>query len=610
MMRRPSSRVWRIGSTSLLLALPLIIAIYMDLARDVDPANPESKARFIRPAITWAGVALIALIKPRFGARWFQFAEQAIARLARHRRASIACVGLVAFLVSAAVSLTVRMPQPVITDEFCHLLAADTFAHGRLTNPTHPLWVHFETVGVIHQPSYASKYPPGQGLALAVGQVLTGYPIVGAWLSVALACAALCWMLMAWLPPRWALLGGLLAILHPTVLQWSQNYWGGAIAMGGGALVIGAFRRLRQQPRAWDACLLGLGLALLANSRPYEGLVLSLPLMIALFVKLVGRGAPPFKVSLKRIAWPLFGILMLTAGAMGFYNLRVTGHVWRLPYKVHQETYDVAPSFIWQPAQPEPVYRHPRLRQVHVNWELPTHTLQRSSVTGFVAEMMNKISILAGGAFPLLVLVIPLLALPLVLNRDRWMRFMLCVSAFFLLTILLNTWMWPHYAAPAVGLAFILVLQALRYVRAWRWRGQPCGRFIARASLVLFILSLAPTCLGLYNYYSFGWGGWIETREKMIAKLKSEPGQHLVVVRYGGLESIHHEWIFNEADIDHAKIVWAREMDPEQNRRLLDYFKDRRVWLLMAETATPALVPYTDKTIRFAKLPLLNRPSH
>jgi len=579
----------------------------MDVGRDVDPANPETKARFIIPITTWVVVVVAAFIRPRIGTRYFQFAERALARLARHRRASIAVVGVTAFVMSAGVSLAVRMPRPVITDEFCYLLAADTFAHGRMTNPAHPLWVHFETVGVIQQPTYAAKYPPSQGLALAVGQVLTGYPIVGVWLSVALACAALCWMLMAWLPPRWALLGGLLAILHPVILQWSQNYWGGAIAMGGGALLIGAFRRLMEQPRARDAYLLGLGLAVLANSRPYEGMILSLPLMAALFIKLISRGAPPLKVSLKRVALPLFIILVPTAGAMGFYNLRVTGHALRMPYQVHQATYDVTPTFIWQAPWPEPVYRHARLRQVHVDWELPPHTLQRSSVIGFVAEMMGKIAGLGGAAFPMLALAIPLLALPIILSRDRWMRFVLLVSALFLSVILLNTWMWPHYAAPAAGLAFILVLQGLRYVRAWRWRGGACGRFIMRASLVLFILSLAPTCLGFYNYYSSGWGGWTETREKIIAKLKAEPGQHLVVVRYGGLESIHHEWIFNEADIDHSKIVWAREMDPEQNRKLLDYFKDRRVWLLKAETATPALVPYTDEIV--TKQPLLNGSS-
>ncbi len=250
-----------------------------------------------------------------------------------------------------------------------------------------------------------------------------------------------------------------------------------------------------------------------------------------------------------------------------------------------------------------------RLRQVHVDWELPTHTLQRSSVAGFVSEMMNKISMLAGGAFPLLVLAIPLLALPMVLNRDRWMRFVLLISTLFLVIILLNTWMWPHYAAPAVGLAFILMLQAWREVRVWRWRGRACGRFIMRASLILLIFSLAPTCLGFYNYYSFGGAAGLRRGKRSLNKLKHEPGQHLVVVRYGGLESIHHEWIFNEADIDHAKSVWAREMDPAQNRKLLEYFKDRHVWLLKADTATPTLVPYTDETSRFAKPPLLNHPS-
>jgi hypothetical protein len=72
---------------------------------------------------------------------------------------------------------------------------------------------------------------------------------------------------------------------------------------------------------------------------------------------------------------------------------------------------------------------------------------------------------------------------------------------------------------------------------------------------------------------------------------------------------MHQEWVFNEADIDRAKIVWAREMDVEQNRRLLEYFKDRRVWLLKAETWSPALVPYTAEAARIVRQPLANSSS-
>jgi len=143
---------------------------------------------------------------------------------------AVLAVGVAALLLRVAILPFFPIPLPFIPDDFSFLLAAETFAHGHLTNPTPAMWTHFETLHLTMQPSYVSMYFPGQGLLLAAGQVLLGHPWFGVLIADALMCAAICWMLQAWLPPTWALLGGFLAILRLGLFSyWVNTYSGGAL---------------------------------------------------------------------------------------------------------------------------------------------------------------------------------------------------------------------------------------------------------------------------------------------------------------------------------------------------------------------------------------------
>jgi hypothetical protein len=243
-------------------------------------------------------------------------------------------------------------------------LLGDTFAHGRLANPTPPFWKHFETEYELVRPTYASQYQPAQGIALAAGQSVAGHPWWGVWLSVGLMCGALCWALAALLPWRWAFFGSALAALQFGIYGfWMNSYFGGAVAAIGGALVFGAIARQRT---ASNAVICALGLMVLFASRPLEAL---------LWLCIVCAMALPRS---RRFAWrhalAFFLVLAAGAGALAYYNAKVTGDPAQSPYALYRTDYGTPQSYWWQPPVIVGHFDHPELE---ANYRDQLHYWQR-----------------------------------------------------------------------------------------------------------------------------------------------------------------------------------------------------------------------------------------
>ena len=492
-------------------------------------------------------------------------------------------LGLATFGVSMGCSF-LRWPTPSIHDEFSYLLAADTWNEGRLTNPTHLHWQHFETFHVIQQPSYASKYPPGQGLLLALGQWLTNQPIVGIWILSAFAAAASYWMLLGWMTPRWAVAGSLLFILHPSYqLAWGQSFWGGTLAFLGGALVFGAVARIRTRLQVRDALAMSTGTLLLAISRPYEGSVFCLIIAVVVIASWYRRGLPTtWQGFMLKAVLPQALVLLAGGVCLAYHNQALTGNWRTMPYQIHESTYALSPCFLWKDPIEGREYRHEVMAQFHNGWEMESYNEQHT-LAGFLSTKA-KLFCFSWNYFFTLPMVFLLLFVPFCHARDKWT--VLAVASVAWLPSSVTVWNFPHYLAPMAPVLLVLVVMGLRQAKVFgkRTLNQP------RLAPLFFAGQVAIFALVLITYSQQPQDGWQWRRAAIQRQLEKLPDQHLVLVHYAADHNPHNEWVYNRANIDGAKVVWARSMTPAKDAQLLDYFRERTVWHLEADNEQSELV--------------------
>ncbi len=539
-------------------------------------------------------VLTIFLWNPRLKGKLAAFAEKTVP------------VMLVLFLAPIALRLLLLpnhpVPVPNIYDEFSHLLVADTLLHFRLANPPHPMHRFFETFFVLQRPTYSSIYPLGQGLILAFGRIISRSAWSGVLCTTGAFCAFCYWMLRAYVPPVWALVGGVLAVIQFGPLNiWMNCYWGGSLPALAGCLVFGALPRLS---RAWqsgasghrrDALLLGAGFGLHLLTRPFESVLLALSLL--LFCLPLLSKTRVYRPMLKSAAVGLLAICPALALTL-LQNKQVTGAWTTLPEQLSQYQYGVPTTLTLQaPAVPHtPLTREQALEYKS---QLLMHGPDKDSWKRFALRLEYRIRDYRFFFLPPLYLAVFAFLFSLKRPIYLWVAMTLAVFA-------LGTNLFPyllvHYLAAVTCLFLLVSIAGLQQIARLRIRGFPAGNEIVRVVLLLcgaqFLLWYSIHLLEMHNapLALLQYETWDtinhrnpEDRRVVAQQLAAIPGRLLVFAHYAPQHIFQNEWVWNAADIDGSRVVFARDLGSAQDKQLSDYYPARKVLWLQPDAEPPQL---------------------
>jgi len=532
------------------------------------------------------GFFLLPLVCRSFGCvrpRWLDW-------LLLENRRSVLFVILLALVARALLLPLVQVPEPRINDEYSYLLMADTFAHGRLTNPTPLVWQHFETFHVNMRPTYHSMYPVAQGFVLAVGQILFHQAWIGVYLSTALMCGAICWALQAFVPAVWALAGGVLAVARIAVFSyWMNSYWGGSVAALGGALALGAVMRLFEpnhtgRERTRLACIFAIALLVLAMSRPYEGLAFSLPLLGYLGYQMVRGGVSA--VQLQTILLPVVGIGTLGLMMMGFYNHQTTGNALEMPHLLNHRTYWTVPAFLWQQGNPNLTLTDPVFAKF-MTIVTEDSGYQKTMTLSALVDLELKRFWLNWFFYVGPALSVPiLLGFVLSLTQSR-LHIVVYAAITTAAAVAMCVFSEIHYFAPATIVTYVFAAKGLHHIWQQKHRGERA--FALAVCLTVAVASFSKQTGSSAMNINFAFRN---ARMLVAQQLAAYPGKHLVLVSYA-LEKHYpgDELVHNGAQFDSERILWARSEGPRSDLTLCQAYPGRTFWSVTTDDTNVTLSP-------------------
>ncbi len=439
-------------------------------------------------------------------------------------------------------------------------------------------------------------YPPGQSLVLALGEELFGAPWYGVLISGAAMMFLLTMTLVAWtsLPPGIAV-SAMLGLIFLPPMYWVDSYWGGCMAAAGGAAVLLAFGLYRRDRPIGAGLMFAIGTIILFLTRPFEGGVFTVAFTGAFAFHSWRRSGPAAISRLPPFLIAAAPVAVAGLSWAGYYNATVTGSPFQLPHSLRVSQNETATLFRFQKPRPEPVYPNPRLAAQHGTNGPEFGAWRRIQSAGFYASFRDvalSVAKIFGWA------VISLLLVPVAwfyrVEPDPRIRCLAAALGVCWVGLWFSIFHFPHYAAPLVAPVALLVACAAE--TSWRIRigSVPFGALltcVVLAAACSFPLRAAiATVRTGAPHRSYG-----DVRADLIRRLSAMEGEQLVIVRYPyPAWRIGDEWVYNSANIDSQRIIFAHDLGLEQDRALLDYYPRRRAWLLTFNGLRLQLSPYSN----------------
>jgi hypothetical protein len=440
----------------------------------------------------------------------------------------------------------------------------------------------------------------------------------GVWFSCGLFAASLCWMLQAWTSKQWALATSILAIATLGVFTyWAQSYWGGMLAACGGALLFGGMRHTVRSPRIIPSILTALGVLILANTRMYEGLLVCIPAAMSLGWWLIRCRRIPLRAKCTRWLMPVGAVLLIGGAFMSTYYHAVTGSWLQTPYGLHTSEYFYQDIFLFSPIhEPErkPVARlakfygdveRTREHGSRLIWQAARNLYQRLPVT--IESALGVVDYPEGGRNAYRAVLLWILAFVMTSLRRRWAWF--CVITVFGVVLggSVVRWWFPHYTAPLVPLVLATMAMTLYGIGRpsamnWPRRIAPPAVVVLAALYValpvVYILTRDRSAEAATTKPSRTSSASSRTsyrsRSGIQRRLEQQSGSHLVFVSYDDDFSVQDgEWVYNPADLNAARVIFAHELGAHKNSELIAAHPGCAVWIVRVSAEQVQLAPYS-----------------